>query len=46
MKKEYRFDYTKAQPNRFATAVSENTVAVVLDPDVAAACAANDALGF
>lgn len=33
---EYRFDYRKAKPNRFAAALSEDTVAVVLEPDVAA----------
>jgi hypothetical protein len=33
---EYRFDYGKAKPNRFAAAMSGNTVAVVLEPDVAA----------
>jgi hypothetical protein len=36
LKTEYRFDYRKAKPNRFAAAMSEGTVAVVLEPDVAA----------
>jgi hypothetical protein len=36
LKSEYRFDYRKAKPNRFAAAMSEGTVAVVLEPDVAA----------
>jgi hypothetical protein len=36
MRKEYRFDYSKAQPNRFAGQMSKDVVAVVLDPDVAA----------
>lgn len=31
---EYRFDYRKARPNRFAASM-KSTVAVVLDPDVA-----------
>jgi hypothetical protein len=31
---EYRFDYRKARPNRFANRKKENRV-VVLDPDVA-----------
>ncbi len=31
---EYRFDYRKAQPNRFAGRVDKDTVIVVLDPDV------------
>ena len=33
---EYRFDYSKSKPNRFAAKMSEGTVAVVLEPDVAA----------
>jgi hypothetical protein len=33
--REYRFDYSKAKPNRFAARMTANTVAVVLDPDVA-----------
>jgi hypothetical protein len=33
---EYRFDYRTAKPNRFAALMSEGTVAVVLEPDVAA----------
>jgi len=32
---EYHFDYRKARPNRFAALMKGNTVAVVLDPDVA-----------
>ena len=32
---EYRLDYSKARPNRFASRMKGNTVAVVLDPDVA-----------
>ena len=36
MRKEYRFDYSKARPNRFSEQVSKGVVAVVLDPDVAA----------
>jgi len=32
---EYRFDYTKARPNRFANRVRPGSVAVLLDPDVA-----------
>jgi len=33
---EYRFDYSKAKPNRFAASMSAGTMAVVLEPDVAA----------
>ena len=36
MRREYRFDYRKARPNRFASLMKDRTVAVVLDPDVAA----------
>ncbi len=32
---EYQFDYTKAKPNRFANRVRPESVAVLLDPDVA-----------
>lgn len=33
---EYRFDYSKARPNRFAAQIEHGCRAVVLDPDVAA----------
>jgi hypothetical protein len=33
---EYRFDYSKARPNRFAGRLKRGSRAVVLDPDVAA----------
>ena len=32
---EYRFDYTKAKPNRFANLAQPGSVSVVPDPDVA-----------
>ena len=35
MQREYRLDYRRAKPNRFAAAMRETTIAVVLDPDVA-----------
>jgi hypothetical protein len=35
MRAEYRFDYSKSRPNRFASRVSQHSVAVVLEPDVA-----------
>jgi len=35
LRQEYRFDYTKAKPNRFAGEAAEVRVVVVLDPDVA-----------
>ena len=34
MRKEYRFDYSRAKPNRFAERMS--VVTIVLEPDVAA----------
>jgi hypothetical protein len=36
MRREYRFDYRRARPNRFAPLLKDGTLAVVLDPDVAA----------
>ncbi len=36
MRKEYRFDYSRAKPNRFREKMSEGVVAVVLEADVAA----------
>ncbi len=35
MRPEYRLDYAKARPNRFAGRVSSKSVVVLLDPDVA-----------
>lgn len=35
MRREYRFDYSQARPNRFAGRFKAETVAIVLDPDVA-----------
>jgi hypothetical protein len=35
MRREYRFDYRKSRPNRFASRMKGGTVAIVLDPDVA-----------
>jgi hypothetical protein len=32
---EYRFDYGKAKPNRFAKRIHQESIAIVLDPDVA-----------
>ncbi len=36
MRREYHFDYKKAKPNRFAGQMGRGTIAVVLEPDVAA----------
>jgi hypothetical protein len=35
MRSHYDLDYTRSRPNRFAGKLSGDTVAVVLDPDVA-----------
>ena len=35
LRPEYRFDYTKAKPNRFANRVRTGSLAVLPDPDVA-----------
>ncbi len=32
---EYRFDYRKARPNRFAAGVVEGSLVVVLEPEIA-----------
>jgi hypothetical protein len=34
MRAEYRFDYSKAKPNRFASRMDKSRVVVVLDADV------------
>jgi len=36
LRPEYRFDYQKARPNRFAGGTSKERSVVVLDPDVSA----------
>jgi hypothetical protein len=35
LRPEYRFDYGKARPNRFAGRIPHDAVAVVLDPEIA-----------
>jgi hypothetical protein len=37
LRPEYRFDYSKARPNSYAAGLKGKAVAVVLDPEVAAA---------
>ena len=44
MRSEYRFDYKKAKPNRFAAEMSKGSVAVVLEPDVAAVFKSSEAV--
>jgi hypothetical protein len=34
--REYRFDYSNSKPNRFAAEMPAETIAVVLEPDIAA----------
>lgn len=34
LREEYRFDYTKAKPNRFASRADQLHLVVALDPDV------------
>ena len=36
LRSEYRFDYGKSKPNRFASKVTNDSVTIVLEPDVAA----------
>jgi hypothetical protein len=43
LRPEYRFDYAKSKPNRFAAKMSQ-TVAVVLEPDVAAVFKSSEAV--
>ena len=35
IRREYRFDYSKARPNRFASQSQAERLVVVLDPDIA-----------
>ena len=35
MRREYKFDYRKAPPNRFASAAAQEPLIVMVDPDVA-----------
>ncbi|MBI1955891.1 MAG: hypothetical protein HYS38_05810 [Acidobacteria bacterium] len=44
MRAEYRFDYSKARPNRFAARMSAIAIVVVLDPDVAAVFQSSEAV--
>ena len=41
---EYRLDYSRARPNRFASRVPVNAVAVVLDPDVTSVFGSSDSV--
>lgn len=44
MRAEYRFDYAKARPNRFAGRIKNGAIAIVLDPDVAAVFHSSEAV--
>ena len=44
MRPEYRLDYGRARPNRFASKVPASSVAVVLDPEVAAVFGSSDSV--
>lgn len=44
LRKEYRFDYSRAKPNRFAEKMSKDAVVVLLEPDVAAVFKSSDAV--
>jgi len=44
VRSEYDFDYKKAKPNRFAKQMAAGTIAVVLDPDVAAVFKSSEAV--
>ena len=46
MRREYRFDYKKAKPNRFAEQMGAGTIAVVLDPDVAMVFKSSEAVNI
>lgn len=43
MRNHHSFDYSRAKPNRFAGRFSEEAIAVVLDPDVAAVFTTSEA---
>ena len=44
IREEYRFNYRESRPNRFAAPMKGSTVAVVLDPDVAAVFQTSEAV--
>lgn len=35
LRREYRLDYSKSKPNRFASRVKQQNTVVLLDPDIA-----------
>jgi hypothetical protein len=43
LREHYSFDYSKAKPNRFADRFSDESLVVVLEPDVAAVFTTSEA---
>jgi hypothetical protein len=41
---EYRLDYSKSKPNRFASEIKEGSHAVILEPDVASVFESSEAV--
>jgi hypothetical protein len=41
---EYRLDYSKARPNRFASRILEEGVTIILDPDVSEVFATSESV--
>jgi hypothetical protein len=44
MRPEYRLDYSRGRPNRFASRLPPNAIAVVLDPDVTSVFHSSDSV--
>ena len=44
LRPHYDFDYAKSRPNRFASRLTDGTVAIVLAPDVAAVFRSDEAV--
>lgn len=44
LRADYQFDYSQAKPNRFAAALKKGGRLIVLDPEVAAAFPASEAM--
>ena len=44
LRPEYKFDYTRARPNRFASRMQGKVVAIVLEPDVAEVFATSESV--
>jgi hypothetical protein len=44
LRPHYDFDYARSRPSRFASRLTDGTVAIVLDPDVAAVFRSDEAV--